>query len=154
MLLAVAAIIWTYSVNAEEVALSYDAAGNGSFFLSKSELFYLACAVFLLNNVLIVAMKKQLHRIPVSIMPIPKKEAWAQHKSELVEFLGTWLFAIVGAVNVILALGLFALATVNSKQFTYDIFDFEWLSYGSLALLVLVFVVLPFRLFRPPVPTL
>ncbi len=152
MLLAIAAIVWTYSVNPEEVALSYDAFGNGDFFLTKSQVFYLASAIFLLNNVLIVAMKKQIHTIPVQVLPIPAKEGWRRNRAELDEFLGNWLYAIVGAVNVILGIGLFAVATVNSQQFTQNINDFEWLYYASLLLLALVFVIIPLRLLRPPVP--
>jgi hypothetical protein len=41
---------------------------------------------------------------------------------------------------------------VNSQQFTFDIFDFEWLYYVSVVLLLVVFVGIPLRLFRPPVP--
>lgn len=152
MLLAIAAIVWTYSVNPDNVALSYDAYGNGDFFLTKSQVFYLASAIFLLNNVLIVAMKKQIHTIPISVLPIPSKEDWRLSRAELDEFLGNWLYAIVGAVNVILGIGLFALSTVNSQQFAQSINDFEWLYYVSLFLLVLVFVIIPMRLLRPPVP--
>ncbi len=152
MLLAIAAIVWTYSVNPDDVALSYDASGSGDFFLTKSQVFYLASAIFLLNNVLIAAMKKQIHTIPISVLPIPAKEGWRQNRAELDEFLGNWLYAIVGAVNVILGIGLFALATVNSQQFVQSISDFEWLYYVSLFLLVLVFVIIPLRLLRPPVP--
>ncbi len=152
MLLAVAAIVWTYSVNPESVALSYDASGNGDFFLTKSQVFYLASAIFLLNNVLIVAMKKQISTVPISVLPIPAKEGWKQNRAELDEFLGNWLYAIVGAVNVILAIGMFALATVNSQQFTQNVHDFEWIYYVSLLLLALVFVIIPLRLMRPPVP--
>ncbi len=152
MLLAIAAIVWTYSVNPDNVALSYDASGEGDFFLTKSQIFYLASAIFLLNNVLIVAMKKQIQTIPISVLPIPAKEVWKQSRAELDEFLGNWLYAIVGAVNVILGIGLFALATVNSQQFVQSISDFEWLYYLSLFLLVVVFVIIPLRLLRPPVP--
>lgn len=152
MLLAIAAIVWTYSVNPDNVALSYDASGDGDFFLTKSQIFYLASAIFLLNNVLIVAMKKQIQTIPISVLPIPAKEVWKQSRAELDEFLGNWLYAIVGAVNVILGIGLFALATVNSQQFVQSISDFEWLYYLSLFLLVVVFVIIPLRLLRPPVP--
>jgi len=152
MLLAIAAIVWTYSVNPDDVALSYDASGSGDFFLTKSQVFYLASAIFLLNNVLIAAMKKQIHTIPISVLPIPAKEGWRQNRAGLDEFLGNWLYAIVGAVNVILGIGLFALATVNSQQFVQSISDFEWLYYVSLFLLVLVFVIIPLRLLRPPVP--
>lgn len=152
MFLAVAAIVWTYSINPDEVAVSYDVNGNGEFFLTKSQVFYLGAVIFLLNNVLIVAMKNQVHKIPVSIMPIPNKRAWGLNRPELDEFLGNWLYAIVGVVNVILGVGLLSLSTVNSQQFTQDIYDFEWLYYVTLFLLAVVFIAIPFRLTRPPVP--
>ena len=97
-------------------------------------------------------MKKQIHSIPISVLPAPAKEGWRESRAELDEFLGNWLYAIVGAVNVILGIGLFALATVNSQQFVQSVSDFEWLYYVSLFLLVMVFVIIPLRLLRPPVP--
>jgi hypothetical protein len=152
MVLAFVAIVWTYSVNPAEVALGYDANGSGEFFLSRSQLFYLAAAIFLVNNVILVAMKSRIASIPVTLMPIPKRELWALNRPALNEFLANWLFSIVGVVNFVLGIGLFAVATVNSQQFTFDIFDFEWLYYVSVVLLLVVFVGIPLRLFRPPVP--
>lgn len=152
MILAFAAIVWTYSVNPAEVALALDANGNGDHFLTRSQLFYLSAAIFLINNVLLVAMKRRIGIVPVSLMPIPNKQLWGMNRPALDEFLGNWLFAIVGMVNFVLGIGLFAIATVNSQQFKFDIFDFEWLYYLSVAMLVIVFVVVPFRLFRPPAP--
>lgn len=152
MVLAFVAIVWTYSVNPAQVALAYDAGGVVAFSITKSQLFYLAAAIFLVNNVVLVAMKQRVGAIPASLMPIPNKALWGLNRPELDEFLGNWLFAIVGAVNFVLAIGLFAVSTVNSDQFKWNIFDFEWLYYLSLLLLVVVFVIIPLRFFRPPVP--
>ena len=50
------------------------------------------------------------------------------------------------------ALSLFALTTVNSSQFNQDVFSFAWLFYLGFGMLILVFLSLPLRLLRAPVP--
>lgn len=151
-LLAAAAIIWTYSVNPESVAVDFDEGGNGSFFLTKGAVFYIAAALFILNNAVVASIKRQIPKIPVSMMPIPNRKAWALNRPELDEFLGNWLYSMVGTINVVLGISLFALATVNSEQFRWRIFDFAWVGYGTIFLFLIVLVAVPLQLFRPPVP--
>lgn len=152
MLLVVGAMVWTYSVNSESLAVNFDETGQGNFFLSKEAIFYIAMALFLVNNVVIVAVKGQIKKIPVSMMPIPNRMAWGQNRPELDEFLENWLYGVVGMINVVLGVSLFALATVNSLQFDQNVFDFSWLMYVTLVLLFIVFLLIPLQLFRPPAP--
>lgn len=152
MLLAVAAIVWTYSVNSQEVTLSYDKEGNSLIVLTKSQLFYLASFIFLLTNVILASVKRQIHKLPVAIMPIPHKKLWDESREELDEFLGNWLFAIISAINFILGAGLLTLATANSLQYAQNINDFAWVYYLSFVILLAVLVLIPIRLLRPPVP--
>ena len=91
-------------------------------------------------------------QVPVSLLPIPNRLAWASHREELNEHLTNWLYCLVAAINTIVALSLFALATVNSNQFKQDVFSFAWLFYLGFGMLIAVFVALPIRLLRPPVP--
>jgi len=152
MVLAIGAIVWTYSVNAPEVTLSYDGNGNPSVVVTKSQLFYLAAAIFLISNVLLAHMKKQIPGIPIAVMPIPHKKLWAESRPELDEFLGNWLFAVISAVNFILSLGLFIVASDNSLQFKLNLGDFNWVYYASYVILFAVLVLIPLKLLRPPVP--
>ena len=84
-------------------------------------------------------------------LPIFNKKAWSLHREALNEHLTNWLFCLVAVINTIIGMSLFALATVNSQQYKLDVFDFSWLFYVGIALLVIVFL-LPLRLLSPPVP--
>lgn len=152
MLLVVGALAWTYSLLPDLVAVGFASSGMAEHYLEKDTIFYIVMGLIIFNNVVIAAMAKAIGKVPVSLLPIPNRQAWAAHREELDEHLTNWLYCLVAAINTIVALSLFALATLNSTQFKQDVFSFAWLFYLGFGMLILVFVSLPLRLFRPPVP--
>ena len=152
ILLVVGGLAWTYSLLSDLVAVDFASSGLAQNYLEKDTIFYIAMGLIIFNNVVIAAMAKHIARVPVSLLPIPNRLAWATHREELNEHLTNWLYCLVAAINTIVALSLFALATVNSNQFKQDVFSFAWLFYLGFGMLIAVFVALPIRLLRPPVP--
>jgi len=151
MLLVFGALVWTYSVFPEQIAVDFADSGLAEIYVNKEHLFYIIMGLFIVNNVFLSAFARQIPKIDASKLPIPKKKIWAEHRPELNEHLINWLFCVVASINTIIGLSLFALATINSNQFKVDVFDFAWVSYLGLALMILIFV-LPIRLFWTPVP--
>ncbi|MPR34949.1 hypothetical protein GBK04_16705 [Cytophagaceae bacterium SJW1-29] len=134
------------------VAVGFASSGMAENYLEKDTIFYIAMGLIVFNNVVIAAMARSIDKVPVSLLPIPNRRAWAEHREELNEHLTNWLYCLVAAINTIVALSLFALATLNSNQFSQDVFSFAWLFYLGLGMLILIFVSLPLRLLRAPVP--
>jgi len=151
MLLVFGALGWTYSVFPEQIAVDFAASGLAEIYVNKEHLFYIVMVFFILNNVILSAFARQIPKIDASRLPIPNREIWAQFREELNEHLINWLYCVVASINTIIGLSLFALATINSTQYKLNVFDFAWVSYVGLALLILVFL-LPLRLLRTPVP--
>jgi hypothetical protein len=153
MLLVIGSLMWTYSVFPEQVAVDFAASGLAEIYVNKEHLFYIIMGFFILNNVIITAFAKQIPKIDASHFPIPNRKIWSQpeHRDALNELLVNWIFCIVAGINTIIGLSLFALATINSNQYKLNVFDFAWVSYLGLVLLLLVFL-LPLRLFWAPVP--
>lgn len=154
VLLVVGALTWTYSLFPDMVAVGFASSGMPDYYLEKDLIFYVAMALIIFNNVIIMAMARQVAKVPLSLLPIPNRSAWAEHRDALNEHLINWLYCLVAAINTILALSLFALATVNSSQYNANIFSFAWLFYLGFGMLIVIFAALPIRMMRPPVPDL
>ena len=152
ILLVVGGLAWTYSLLPDPVAVGFAPSGLAEFYLEKDTIFYIAMGLIIFNNVGIAAMARHIARVPVSPLPIPNRLAWASHREQLDEHLVNWLYCLVAAINTIVALSLFALATINSNQFKQDVFSFAWLFYLGFGMLILIFVALPLRLLRAPAP--
>jgi len=151
MLMVFGALVWTYSVFPEQIAVDFAASGLAEIYVNKEHLFYIVMTFFILNNVVLSAFARQIPKIDPSHLPIPKRKIWAQYREELNEHLINWLYTVVSSINTVIALSLLALATINSSQFKLSVFDFAWVSYVGLALMILVFL-LPLRLLWTPVP--
>ncbi|WP_138480394.1 hypothetical protein [Dyadobacter bucti] len=151
VLLVIGALVWTYSVFPEMVAVDFSDSGLAERYLSKEHVFYIVMGLFLLNNVFITRLARQIPNMDSRHLPILKRETWAKHREELDEHLTNWLFCLVAVINTIIGFSLFALATINSMQYKMDVFDFSWLYYAGLALMIMLFL-LPVRLLWTPVP--
>jgi hypothetical protein len=151
IIFVVGALLWTYSLFPELVAVDFAQTGLAERYVDKEQIFYITMALFLLNNVIISAFARHIHKVDPSHLPIPKRNAWSKNRPELNEHLVNWIYCLVAVINTIIGFSLFALATINSNQYKMDVFDFSWVYYGGILLIVIVFL-LPLRLFQPPVP--
>ncbi|CAG5007530.1 hypothetical protein DYBT9275_04066 [Dyadobacter sp. CECT 9275] len=151
VLFLIGSLVWTYSVFPEMVAVDFSDTGLAELYVSKEQIFYVIMAIFLLNNIVIARLSKQIPKIDASHLPVPNRAIWAKHREELDEHISNWLFCLIAAINTITGFSLLALATVNSNQFKMDVFDFSWIFYVGLGLMVIIFL-LPLLLFRTPLP--
>lgn len=151
VLLVIGALVWTYSLFPEMVAVDFSDTGLAERYVNKEHIFYIVMGLFLVNNVLIAGLVKQIPNMDAAYLPILKRDVWAKHREELNEHLTNWLFCLMAVINTIMGFSLFALATINSDNFKMDVFDFSWIYYVGMALLIVVFL-LPVRLLWTPVP--
>jgi hypothetical protein len=147
----IGALGWTYSLLPDMVAFDFSETGLADSYINRDVIFYIVMGLFLVNNVVISSLVKAVPRIDLQILPILNKETWAKNRSHLNELIINWIYCIIAGVNTMIGLSLFSLATVNSNQFKMDIFDFSWLFYMGLLLMILIFL-LPLRLLFAPAP--
>ena len=153
MLFVIGSLMWTYSVFPEQVAVDFASSGLAEIYVNKEHLFYIIMGFFILNNVVITAFAKRIPKIEASHFPIPNRKIWSQpqYRPLLNEHLVNWLYCIVAGINTVIGFSLLALATINSNQFKLSVFDFVWVSYLGLALLLLIFL-FPLRFLKTPTP--
>jgi hypothetical protein len=148
ILLVIGALVWTYSLFPQMVAVDFSETGLAERYLSKENIFYIVMGLFLVNNVIIAGLVKQIPNMDATQLPILNRNIWAQHREELNEHLTNWLFCLIAVINTIIGFSLFA---INSLQYKKDVFDFAWIYYVGMALMIMVFL-LPLRLLWTPVP--
>lgn len=151
LLFVIGALVWTYSLFPEMVAVDFSDTGLAERYLDKEHVFYIVMGLFLLNNVVITGLARHIPHVDPLHLPIIKRKVWAEHREELSEHLTNWLFCLVAVINTIIGFSLLSLATINSTSYKMDVFDFSWLYYAGIILILVVFL-LPLRLLWPPVP--
>ncbi len=151
MVFLVGSLLWTYSVFPEMVAVDFANDGEAQLYVDKAHIFYIIVAIFVLNNVVISRLAKQIPSIDPHYLPIARRKEWAQHRPQLNEHVINWLYCLVASINTITGFSLMGIATVNSEQYNLNVFDFSWIFYVGLGLMLLLFV-LPIRMFWTPVP--
>ncbi|MEZ4902722.1 MAG: hypothetical protein R2822_13700 [Spirosomataceae bacterium] len=141
--------IYSYSLFGADVGIHFDATGKADEFMRKSDVFYIIVGLILLNNVLLMALGQQLLKLPSHLLPIPNQSAWSLQRETLNEHLRNWLYGLIAMINTLIAMSVFALATVNN-EFKYKIADFEGLLYLVVISLLLIIIALPIRLMIKP----
>lgn len=141
--------VYSYSLFGEDVGVHFDGSGKADEFMRKSDVFYIIVGLILINNVLLMALGRQLLKLPNDLLPIPNQAEWIAQRDELNEHLRNWIFCLVAMINTLVAMTVFALATVNN-EFKYKISDFEGLFYLVVGLLLVVVLALPVRLLIKP----
>lgn len=149
MLAVFGASIYSYSLFSNDVGVHFDASGKADEFMSKSDVFYIIVGLILVNNVLFTALGRQFTKLPSHLLPIPQQAAWAAQRDEFNEHIINWIYCLVAMINTIIAMTVFALATVNN-EFTFKIGDFEGLFYLVVVLLLVIVLALPVRLMLKP----
>ncbi|GAB3643839.1 hypothetical protein [Spirosoma arcticum] len=133
-----------------EVAVRFDELKQPIQFVSREALFYIAVAIFLVNNTLINAVARLFPRIPTARIFVPNRQVWVNHRSALNVVITNWFYALMASINTILALGLMVLSFLNRSARDIQIVDYVWLLPLSTAILIIVLVSLPIRLFMKP----
>ncbi|GAB3957104.1 hypothetical protein GCM10028805_48910 [Spirosoma harenae] len=144
------ALFTSYISYPDEVAVRFDELKQPIQTIDREVIFYSAIAIFLVNITLINAINKLFKRVPTAQIPVPNQAVWTTHRPELNEIFTNWFYALMAAVNTILALGLFVLSLLNRSDRSMQAYDYAWLLPVSTAILVAVLIGLPIRLFMKP----
>ncbi|WP_338876252.1 hypothetical protein WBJ53_11425 [Spirosoma sp. SC4-14] len=133
-----------------DVVVRFDAANQPLQTIERETIFYIAVAIFLINNTLIKAVSRLFLRLPTASIPVPNPDIWATHRSALNEIVSNWFLALMAAINTILSLGLIVLSLLNRGDRPIQAIDYAWLLPLSTGILVVVLAALPIRLFMKP----
>ncbi len=68
-----------------EVAIRFDELSQPVQFIGRETLFYVAVAIFLINNTLVNAVARLFPRIPTAQVFVPNKQVWANHRAKLID---------------------------------------------------------------------
>ncbi|WP_420146568.1 hypothetical protein [Spirosoma sp.] len=134
----------------EEVAVRFDDLKQAIQTVNRETIFYVAVAIFIINNTLNNLMIKLFRRVPTAQIPVPNQEVWAAHRSQLDEVFTNWFYSLTAAINTVLALGLFVLSLLNRSDRSMQPYDYAWLLPVVTVILISVLVSLPIRLFMKP----
>lgn len=144
------ALFNSYISYPSEVAVRFDELNQPVQFIGRETLFYLAVAIFLINNTLINAVARLFPRVPTAQVPVPNQRVWANHRAAMNGIVTNWFYALMAAINTILALGLMVLSFLNQSARSIQPVDYAWLLPLSTIILIIVLVSLPIRLFMKP----
>lgn len=133
-----------------EVAVRFDSSGYAVQYVSRETLFYMAVAIFLINNTLVNAVARLFPRVATAQVPFVSQGTWAAHRSALNVVVTNWLQALMAAINTILTLGLMVLSFLNRSDRGQLAEDYAWLLPLSIGILLIVLVALPIRLAMKP----
>ena len=92
LLFVIGALVWTYSLFPEMVAVDFADSGLAERYVDKEHIFYIVMGLFLLNNVVITGIARHIPNVDPMNLPILKRKEWAQHRAALNEHLINWLF--------------------------------------------------------------
>ncbi|GAB4041031.1 hypothetical protein [Spirosoma gilvum] len=146
----VGSLFASYISYPEEVAVRFDDLKQPIQTINREVIFYLSIAIFLITNTVGRLISKLFLRVPTAQIPVPHPGSWASHRSKLNEIFTNWFYALMAAVNTIVALGLFVLSLLNRGDRSLQPFDYAWLLPVSTVILIAVLVGLPVRLFMKP----
>ena len=144
------ALFTSYISYPGEVAVRFDDLKQPIQTVNRELIFYIAVAIFLINNTLINAIAKLFRRVPTTQIPIPNQGIWVSYRSQLNEIFTNWFSALMAAINTVLALGLFVLSLLNRSDRSMQPYDYAWLLPVITAILIAVLIALPIRLFMKP----
>lgn len=133
-----------------EVAVRFDDLNQPTQTVERETIFYIAVAIFLINNTMINAIARLFVRVPTAQLLVLNQGRWASHRSALNEVFTNWVSALMAAINTVLALGLIVLSLLNRSDRGIQAIDYAWLLPVSTAILVIVLAALPVRLFMKP----
>lgn len=134
----------------ENVAVRFNELKQPVQTINRETIFYIAVAIFLVNNTLINAIARLIQRVPTAQLLIPNQDIWAAHRPQLNGIFRNWFHALMAAINTILALAMLVLSLLNRGDRSMQPYDYAWLLPGSTFMLISVLVSLPIRLFMKP----
>ncbi len=144
------ALFSSYISYPEQVAVRFDDLNQTIQTISRETIFYIAIAIFIINNTLFKAVARLFLRVPTDRIPVPNQERWSANRSKLNTVFMNWFSALTAAINTILAMGLFVLSLLNRGDRSMQPYDYAWLMPISTLILIAVLAYLPIRLFMKP----
>lgn len=137
--LFLAGLFFIYAALPERVGMLVNSHGLPNEFIDKAYFFYGVLTIFVLTNALLYTLYKLLYATG-------RREATVA-KMEFKQALGSWLLGFAAVLNIFFVLAQILFSMINSRE-KYDAMDFLPIVYTGPALILLMFGVLLYILFR------
>ncbi|MVM29191.1 hypothetical protein GO755_04040 [Spirosoma sp. HMF4905] len=144
------ALFSSYISYPDEVNVRFDDLNHPLQTINREVIFYIAIAIFLVNNTLVNAVSRLFLRVPTAQLPVPNHTIWADHRPKLNLIFKEWFTMIIASINTILGLGLLVLSFLNRSDRPIRYIEYAWLLPLTTAILIAVLAWLPIRLFMKP----
>lgn len=144
------ALFSSYISYPDNVVVRFDELNHPLQTINRETIFYIAIAIFLINNTLLNLIGRLFLKVPTDQIPVPNQHVWATRRPELNVVFKEWFSLLMSAINTILGLGLLVLSFLNRSDRPIRAVEYAWLLPLSTFILIAVIVWLPIRLFRKP----
>lgn len=146
----VLALFSSYISYPDEVNVRFDELNHPIQTINREVIFYVAIAIFLINNTLVNAVARLFLRVPTAQLLVPNQAVWARHRPKLDTIFKEWFSLLIASINTILGLGLLVLSFLNRSDRPIRYIEYAWLLPLTTAILIAVLAWLPIRLFMKP----
>ncbi|GAB4042225.1 hypothetical protein [Spirosoma jeollabukense] len=144
------ALFSSYISYPDNVVVRFDELNHPLQTINRETIFYIAIAIFLINNTLLNLIGRLFLKVPTDQIPVPNQRVWATHRPELNVVFKEWFSLLMSSINTILGLGLLVLSFLNRSDRPIRAVEYAWLLPLSTFILIAVIAWLPIRLFRKP----
>ncbi|QMW05039.1 hypothetical protein [Spirosoma foliorum] len=144
------ALFSSYISYPDEVNVRFDDQNHSLQTINRETIFYIAIAIFLINNTLVNAVARLFLRVPTPQLLVPNQAIWANHRPKLNVLFKEWFSMIIASINTILGLGLLVLSFLNRSDRPIRYIEYAWLLPLTTVILIAVLAWLPIRLFMKP----
>lgn len=144
------ALFSSYISYPDQVTVRFDDLNHPIQTINREAVFYIAIAIFIVNNTLLTVARRLFLRVPTDKIPVPNQEIWAAHRPKLNDVLSNWFSLLMSAINTVLALGLLVLSFLNRSDRPIRDVEYAWLLPLTTFILIAVLAYLPIRLFMKP----
>jgi magnesium-transporting ATPase (P-type) len=145
----VLALFSSYISYPDEVTVRFDDLNHPIQTINRETIFYIAIAIFIINNTLFNVLRRLFLRVPTDKIPVSNQD-WISHRAKLNQVFTNWFSLLMSAINTILALGLMVLSFLNRSDRPIREVEYAWLLPLSTFILIAVLAYLPIRLFMKP----
>jgi hypothetical protein len=144
------ALFSSYISYPDNVVVRFDELNHPLQTINRETIFYIAIAIFLINNTLLNLIGRLFLKVPTEHIPVPNQGVWATRRPELNIVFKEWFSLLMSSINTILGLGLLVLSFLNRSDRPIRAVEYAWLLPLSTFILIAVIAWLPIRLFRKP----
>jgi hypothetical protein len=151
LILLSAVFLFCYTNLPENVAIGFNQAGEANSFIGKQHFFYWVGGVILGVNFLIRLLENAL--IKLDFRKLFSGSSWGSNPNSTGKFLKGWFAALLAFINTYLVFVLLGLDKINSSKYKELDFNYNYLLWVGILILLIILMFLPYKLLATQAPT-